>query len=169
MAFPNGHNKGPSWREAIDARKAMLRNVVEGETLTYPEMTKILGVKITGGGENELQVALRELHKEGIAFTNVSGEGYTRLDPTKSVVVKGNGFRLKARRVTKRGLTLLNNIDDSAVDRSSRPNKWALVALLETIKRTTHGNSVNASVKKMSMAEEEKNRLKRQLSGEIIG
>lgn len=161
MPFPIGHNRGPVWRAAIEARRALLLSVEIGKTLTYQEMSDRLGCEIASAQDSALQVALRRLQKEGIAFENVLGVGYARLDSDGAVTRAVRGHARKAHRAGKRGLGLSRAIGDSEVAPSVRVTKWGLEAALSTVTTKTHGNSLRAQKPPQpeSLVERERKRL----------
>jgi hypothetical protein len=114
-------------------------------------------------------VALRELERESIAFDNRPGEGYTRLDGSKTVTKKVNDFRLRGYRQHSRALRLSRSVDEASLPRAICVTKWSTEMALSAATRAAHGNSVRAREQKAgSLVEEERKRLAAELKvGEL--
>lgn len=99
---------------SIDTRMLYdrLKTAVVGEVVSFAQMTELLGRPIEGSTSN-LQSALHKLEGEGIAFANVRGSGYQRMNDTEVVHTAEDareGIKRKAKRAVKR-LTCVQNFD----------------------------------------------------------
>ncbi|TGU44645.1 hypothetical protein EN788_22275 [Mesorhizobium sp. M2D.F.Ca.ET.145.01.1.1] len=99
---------------SIDTRMLYdrLKKAVTGEVISFTQMSEELGRPIAGDCSN-LQSALHRLEGEGIAFANVRGSGYQRMNDIEvvnSAETAREGIRKKARRAIKR-LTCVQKFD----------------------------------------------------------
>lgn len=81
-----------------------LKAVGLDQTISYPKLSEALGRKVEGANSN-LQSALHRLEAEGIAFANIRGEGYKRMDDiavVNTAETSREGIRRKAKRAIKR-------------------------------------------------------------------
>lgn len=91
---------------SIDTRMLYdrLKKAEIGEAVTFKQMGEILGRSVDGSCSN-LQSALHRLEGEGVAFANVRGEGYQRMNDIEvvnSAEHSREGIRKKAKRAIKR-------------------------------------------------------------------
>jgi len=99
---------------SIDTRMLYdrLKKAAVGEVVSFAQMTDTLGRQVEGANSN-LQSALRRLEGEGIAFANVRGVGYQRMNDVEVVNTAEHareGIRRKAKRAVKR-LTCVQEFD----------------------------------------------------------
>lgn len=99
---------------SIDTRMLYdrLKKAVIGEVISFTQMGEILGRTVAGDCGN-VQSALHRLEGEGIAFANVRGEGYQRMNDIEvvnSAEHAREGIRRKAKRAVKR-LTCVQEFD----------------------------------------------------------
>lgn len=81
-----------------------MKNRMIGETVTFRELGELIGRRVWGGTAN-LQSALRRLENEGLAFANVRGVGYQRMNDVEVVNTAETArehLRRKAKRACKR-------------------------------------------------------------------
>lgn len=103
-----------------------LRESEFGETVTYEELSRILGRDVRKWCRHNLQSARKILSAEGTEFGVVLNVGLKRLTPNE--VVETNAvFTEKVRRTTKRGLKRLSHVvlDDLDDEHKQRLNSQA--------------------------------------------
>ena len=98
--------KKTTFEMSIDTRMIYdkLKTCVVGEQTKYTELTELLGRKVDGACSN-LQSALHRLEGEGIAFANIRGIGYQRMNDVEVVGTAEHareGIRKKAKRAIRR-------------------------------------------------------------------
>jgi hypothetical protein len=99
---------------SIDTRMLydLLKKAIVGEVVSFTRMTEVLGRQIEGASSN-LQSAMHRLEGEGIAFANVRGSGYQRMNDVEVVNTAEDAreaIKRKARRAVKR-LTCVQDFD----------------------------------------------------------
>lgn len=99
---------------SIDTRTVYdrLKTAEIDEMVSFKALSELLGRKVAGDCSN-LQSALHRLEGEGVAFANVRGVGYQRMNDISVVntaETSREGLRKKAKRAIKR-LTCVNKFD----------------------------------------------------------
>lgn len=99
---------------SIDTRMLYdrLKEAAIGEVVSFTQMQEILG-RLVDGASSNLQSALHRLETDGIAFANVRGVGYQRMNDVEVVNTAESareGLRRKAKRAIKR-LTCVQQFD----------------------------------------------------------
>lgn len=115
--------------------------------LTYQAMRERLNEPV-GSQHPALRNALDDAKDEGMVFDNVPGEGYKRLSNGDTIDIGGVKHRRKVFRGAKRWIRTITTVKDwSTLNGEQRLRAAAQRAVAESIKTTTHGNSVNARIK----------------------
>lgn len=99
---------------SIDTRMLYdrLKKAAIGDVVSFTQMTELLGRSVDGACGN-VQSALHRLEGEGIAFANVRGTGYQRMNDVEvvnSAEHAREGIRRKAKRAVRR-LTCVQEFD----------------------------------------------------------
>lgn len=102
---------------SIDTRMLydLLKKAAVGEVVSFTRMSEVLGRQVEGATGN-VQSALHRLEGEGIAFANVRGTGYQRMNDVEVVNTAEEAreaIKRKAKRAAKR-LTCVQNFDGLA-------------------------------------------------------
>jgi hypothetical protein len=119
-----------------------------GGVLTYQALRVRLNEPV-GSQHPALRAALDRAMDDGMVFENLPGEGYRRLSDGEKVDIGGTKHRLKVLRGAKRWINTIKAVRDwASLTGEQRVTAYAHIAVAETIKTTTHGNSINARVAK---------------------
>lgn len=99
---------------SIDTRMLydLLKKATVGEVISFARMAEVLGRPVEGSTSN-LQSALHRLEGEGVAFANVRGRGYQRMNDVEVVNTAEEAreaIKRKAKRAVKR-LTCVQDFD----------------------------------------------------------
>ena len=120
-----------------------------GSVISYSEMSILTGVNITCN-HAALVRAIRESQRhERIVMLAVRLVGYRRAEDDSKAEATRNRTR-KTFRAAKRGLAVAHCVDVSNIDPQKRVSLYACVAALDSVARSTHGNSLNAVAKPKS-------------------
>lgn len=110
----NTNQQKNTFEISIDTRMVYdkLKTCAVGEVVSYATLGEILGRPMDGSSSN-IQSALYMLERDGIAFANVRGVGYQRMND-QEVVGTAESYRKAIRRKAERGakrLTCVQNFD----------------------------------------------------------
>lgn len=108
------NEKKTTFEMSIDTKMLYdrLKTAAVSETVSFMQLSDLLGRKVDGASSN-LQSALHRLEGEGVAFANIRGVGYQRMNDVEVVntaETSREGIRRKAKRAVKR-LTCVRDFD----------------------------------------------------------
>lgn len=97
---------------SVDTRMVYdrMKQCVVGEVISYRTIGEILGRAVDGSCSN-VQSALYMLERDGVAFANVRGTGYQRMDDVE-IVGTAESVRKAIRRKAERGAKRLTCVQD---------------------------------------------------------
>lgn len=121
-------DKKTQFEMSIDTRTICdrLKTVAIGEVVSFKQLTELLGRNVAGSCSN-LQSALHSLEGDGIAFANIRGTGYQRMDDiavVNTLESSREGLRRKAKRALKR-LTCIGDFEKLPNDKKITHNAGA--------------------------------------------
>lgn len=106
-----------------------MRNTNPGDTVTYKELSVMLGRDAIEHCRSNIATARRSLIKESIFFDCVTNEGYRRLDADEAVAAAEH-YRTRVRKAARRGLEHLANVPfDTLTEESKRKHLTASAQL----------------------------------------
>lgn len=144
----NRFKPSPETEHKTEVIVHMMHGTPVGGMLTYQAMRERLNEPVTSQ-HAALKAALDAAKDEGMCFWNVPGEGYKRLSDGETAETGISKHVKKVFRAAKRGLRTASSIRNIAsLTREQRTHLWAKRAVLETIKTSTHGNSINGRIGK---------------------
>lgn len=120
-----------------------LRKAEIGETISYKQLSEVLGRDVRQWCRNNLQSARRILSSEGYEFGVVLNVGLKRLAPNE-VVDTNAVFTEKIRRTTKRGLKRLSHVVLDDLDDEHRTRLNAQAAHLQFLSHVAKPNAAKA-------------------------
>jgi hypothetical protein len=107
--------------------EAVLRDVQEGELITYAALTAAIGRDVRKFAKGCLSSARNILERDGVHCACVAGEGIKRLAPGECVD-KARSQIVRARRSARRGRTTIETTDFSRLSEDEKQSAVAIVA-----------------------------------------